>query len=80
MNLIFIFRLIERCELIIQAAIEVETVAFVWQRAKMAGADKLQYYCLGFMGSNFDEVKRSEAFQGLPNESQQELTRACLRR
>ncbi|KAL6057042.1 putative E3 ubiquitin-protein ligase herc1, partial [Balamuthia mandrillaris] len=72
-NLYGVHQLKERCQSIIQKAIEPETVAFVWQHALLASAVPLQLFCEDYGRAHRTKVKHSEAFRSLPKQLQEQF-------
>eukprot|EP01087_Luapelamoeba_hula_P004286 TRINITY_DN1421_c0_g1_i11.p1 TRINITY_DN1421_c0_g1~~TRINITY_DN1421_c0_g1_i11.p1 ORF type:complete len:765 (-),score=114.63 TRINITY_DN1421_c0_g1_i11:8-2302(-) len=76
-NLYHFEALRDKCESTVQKAVDVESAAFVWASAKMAGATRLENFCLDYIATYWPDICKSEAFCMLPETDQHYLASLC---
>jgi len=72
-SLLNLDRLKVLCESSIIKGVDHESVSFVYQTAKLFGAQKLVQFCQGVIVSEFDRVSKTDSFTQLPLEEINQL-------
>jgi hypothetical protein len=69
-------RCIDLCENIVIKNVEIDTVVYVLQLAKLHQSIKLVNFCLKIIRSNWGDVKKSEYWQQLTEKEQEEISQS----